>query len=237
MVMMMENVVKVSASKIKKRKERYLIVKTILFSLLLLLIIIFILLNIVFNINKFTITLDSNLQDEKGIIIYDDIEERASQRKLFADTVNHMDNISIDWLPADIHTSSTGGSHNGENYIAYTFYIENQGKVSVNYWYQIIIDDVIKDVDEAIRVIVYLNDEKSVYAKLNSDTKLAEKDTTPFYKDDVVVLKSRDDFKVGDVDKFSIVIFLEGDDPDCLNNLIGGEIKMHMEIREEHLNE
>ena len=39
------------------------------------------------------------------------------------------------------------------------------------------------------------------------------------------------------IDKFTIVIFLEGDDPDCLNNLIGGEIKMHMDIIESHIEE
>ena len=34
--------------------------------------------------------------------------------------------------------------------------------------------------------------------------------------------------------KFTIVIYIEGDDPDCLNDIIGGEIKMHMEIRGEY---
>ena len=29
--------------------------------------------------------------------------------------------------------------------------------------------------------------------------------------------------------------FIEGDDPDCTNALIGGEMKMHMEITEEHI--
>ena len=38
-----------------------------------------------------------------------------------------MDNISIDWIPKNIDTESNG-SHNGENYIAYTFYIENEGE-------------------------------------------------------------------------------------------------------------
>ena len=38
----------------------------------------------------------------------------------------------------------------------------------------------------------------------------------------------------GEIDKFTIVIFLEGDDPDCTDELIGGEMKMHMEIIEEH---
>lgn len=227
----------VTADTIKKRKKAFLKTKVVIGLLILVFLLIFTILGIVFNVNKFTITLDNKLQDEKGIILYSDPNEKAHQRKLFASALNDMDNISYDWIPKDVHTSSNGGSHNGDNYIAYTFYIENEGEVSVNYWYSIIIDDVIKRVDEAVRVIVFLNDEETVYAKINNETGEAEKNTEPFYKDDVVVLKSRNDFKVGDVDKFTIVIYLEGDDPDCLNDIIGGEIKMHMEIREEHLDE
>lgn len=227
----------VTADTIKKRKKAFLKTKVVIGLLILVFLLIFTILGIVFNVNKFTITLDNKLQDEKGIILYSNPNEKAHQRKLFASALNDMDNISYDWIPKDVHTSSNGGSHNGDNYIAYTFYIENEGEVSVNYWYSIIIDDVIKRVDEAVRVIVFLNDEEIVYAKINNETGEAEKNTEPFYKDDVVVLKSRNDFKVGDVDKFTIVIYLEGDDPDCLNDIIGGEIKMHMEIREEHLDE
>ncbi len=227
----------VTADTIKKRKKAFLKTKVVIGLLILVFLLIFTILGIVFNVNRFTITLDNKLQDEKGIILYSNPNEKAHQRKLFASALNDMDNISYDWIPKDVHTSSNGGSHNGDNYIAYTFYIENEGEVSVNYWYSIIIDDVIKRVDEAVRVIVFLNDEETVYAKINNETGDAEKNTEPFYKDDVVVLKSRNDFKVGDVDKFTIVIYLEGDDPDCLNDIIGGEIKMHMEIREEHLDE
>lgn len=227
----------VTADTIKKRKKAFLKTKVVIGLLILVFLLIFTILGIVFNVNKFTITLDNKLQGEKGIILYSNPNEKAHQRKLFASALNDMDNISYDWIPKDVHTSSNGGSHNGDNYIAYTFYIENEGEVSVNYWYSIIIDDVIKRVDEAVRVIVFLNDEETVYAKINNETGEAEKNTEPFYKDDVVVLKSRNDFKVGDVDKFTIVIYLEGDDPDCLNDIIGGEIKMHMEIREEHLDE
>ena len=49
------------------------------------------------------------------------------------------------------------------------------------------------------------------------------------------MLKERKDFKPGDTDKFTIVVWLEGDDPDCVNALLGGEIKMHMDIKEEHI--
>ena len=227
----------VTADTIKKRKKAFLKTKVVIGLLILVFLLIFTILGIVFNVNKFTITLDNKLQDEKGIILYSDPNEKAHQRKLFASALNDIDTFRCIWKAKDVHTSSNGGSHNGDNYIAYTFYIENEGEVSVNYWYSIIIDDVIKRVDEAVRVIVFLNDEETVYAKINNETGEAEKNTEPFYKDDVVVLKSRNDFKVGDVDKFTIVIYLEGDDPDCLNDIIGGEIKMHMEIREEHLDE
>lgn len=225
----------VTADKIKKRKLAFSLVKIILAVLLFLLFIVFLVLNFVFNINRFTVSIDSSLERDKGIVIYDDMEERVSQRKLFADSINNMDNISINWIPEDIHSASLGGSHNGDNYIAYTFFIENRGEISINYWYEIVIDDVIKGVDEAVRVMFFLNDSKNVYAKMNSDSQMPEDGTLSFYSDDIVVLDARRDFKVGDIDKFTIVIFVEGDDPDCLNNIIGGEIMMHMEIREEHL--
>ena len=47
----------------------------------------------------------------------------------------------------------------------------------------------------------------------------------------------RKDFKADEVDKFTVVIFLEGDDPECIDNIIGGEMKMHMEITEEHIDQ
>ena len=55
------------------------------------------------------------------------------------------------------------------------------------------------------------------------------------YSDIEVMVQGRKDFKPGDIDKFTIVIFIEGDDPDCIDALIGGEMKMHMEITEEHI--
>ena len=38
-----------------------------------------------------------------------------------------------------------------------------------------------------------------------------------------------------DVDKYTIVVYLEGEDPECVDAIIGGEIKLNMEIREEHV--
>ena len=143
-----------------------------------------------------------------------------------------MDNISVDWLPANIDTEADG-AHNGDNYIAYSFYVENRGTDTVNYWTEVFIDDVIKNIDEAIRFMIIQNGEKTIYAKANSTSGEAEKNTEKFYSDDKIVVRPRNDFKPNDVDRYTVVIWLEGDDEDCINSLIGGEIKLHMEITDE----
>ena len=82
---------------------------------------------------------------------------------------------------------------------------------------------------------MYINGEKTVYAKINSTTKEPEKDTIAFKDNETAVLAQRRDFKSGDIDKCTIVIWIEGDDPQCIDDLIGGEMKMHMDITEEHI--
>ena len=224
----------VTGEKLRKRKIRLKVTKIVLLVLCFLLVCAFLILGIIYKGGRFTVSLDPNFSLESGIVIYETLEDKRSQRKLFASELEFMDNISIDWLPTNIDTEAEG-SHNGDNYIAYTFYIENQGVEVMDYWYQVIIDDVIKNVDEAVRVMIFLNDEKTVYAKKNSYTGMEEKDTKSFYADDEAVLENRKEFAPGNIDKFTVVIWLEGDDPECLDNIIGGEIKMHMEIIEEHI--
>ena len=227
----MSKEVVVKAKKVYTRKKIYNKTKIVLALTLLMLSLVFIILGVIYKGGKFTITLDTRLARDNKIVIYENSQMPEETIKLVAKDINFMDNISINWLPKNIDTEQEG-SHNGENYIAYTFYIKNKGEETVNYWYTVKIDDVIKKVDEAARVMIYLNGEKKVYAKINSVTKLPEKDTIAFYDEKTAVLEQRKYFKPGDIDKYTIVIWLEGDDPDCIDSILGGEIKMHLEIRE-----
>lgn len=225
--------IKVTANNLSKRKKRYVKTKVVISIILMVLLFVFIILSMVYKGGKFTVTLDKRLAMDNNIVMYEDNDLKEDKKRLVARDLEFMDNISINWIPSNIDNEANG-SHNGENYIAYTFYIENRGNDVVNYWYSVIIDDVIKNVDEAVRVMVFHNGEKSVYAKINSYTGMEEENTLAFFDKDIAVLKQRVDFRSGDVDKFTVVIWLEGDDPDCNDNLLGGEIKMHMEIREEY---
>lgn len=224
----------VTADKVKSRKKLSQIIKLSLLLLLLFLIVIYIILQIIYNEGRFTITLDSNATLESGISIYESINDTQSKRRLEATPIKFMDNISYKWLPENIENEADG-SHNGDNYIAYTFYIENKGKLELNYWYEVILDDVIRNVDEAIRIRIYQNENPITYAKKSSLSNEAEVGTVAFKGEESLILEKRADFKPGDRDKYTIVIWLEGDDPDCVDKLIGGEMKMHMNITEEHI--
>ena len=225
--------VNVDAKSIYRRKLFIRIIKIIFLLLIILSSVIYLFLYIVYDGGRFTVSLDKNLSNRKNIYLSENGKLENKTIKLTADTIDYMDNISVDWLPGNLNDST--GSHNGDNYIAYSFYLINAGKEKVHYWYELDIDDTIKRVDDAIRVMIYQNGKPTIYAKRNRVTNKAEPNTVAFKSDSVAVLKQVKNFKPKQKDKFTIVIWLEGDDPECKNDLLGGEIKMHMDITEEHV--
>jgi len=226
--------VKVTAKKLKKRERNLKIAKRLVIIIFVFLLVLFFILSIVYKGGRFTVTLDPNFTLRSGIVLYENKDDIRYKNKLYANEIEFMDNISGDWIPANID-SEKDGSHNGENYIAYTFYVGNTGEEAINYWYRIKIMDVIKNVDEAIRIAVYQNGEKSVYAKESDLTGNEEPGTIKFYSDQYAMLKERKHLGSKESDKYTVVIYLEGDDPECVDAIIGGELKLKMEIMEEHV--
>ena len=222
------------AKKEKKKKTRRTIFKILLVIIILFLINVYIILALFYKGENFTVTLDSEYGRESGLVIYEDKENKYTRTFLRSKDIDFFTDISVNWLPENIDNEGDG-SHNGRNYIAYTFYAENMGQDTINYWTTIKIDDVVKNVDEAIRVMVFKNGNKQIYAKNNRVTEQPEPNTLPFKDNETVMLELTENFEVGDIDKYTVVIWVEGDDPECKDDLIGGEIKMHMTLTEEHI--
>jgi len=236
-----------TADKLKKRKKRERVIMITLLALLLLLIIAYFVLRIVYGAGSFVINMDKNTYLNSNLVMYESLNDRSSVIKLSTSKLEFMDNISIKWLPDNINREAEG-AHNGENYIAHSFYLENQGEETINYWYSVTIDDMIKEVDDAVRIMIYINDDRFVYAKKSPITGKEEpiyyhtqdsELTIPFVDDSdgTVVRASRNGMNPGERDKVTVVIWLEGDDPECVNAILGGEMKMHMDIYEEHVEE
>ena len=228
----------VTADKVRKRKKLGRIIRRSLLILLIFLVLLYVILEIVYTEGRFTVVLDSNESLESGLAVFDSLNNSHGKRKLEATPIKFMDNISYKWIPENVDTEAEG-SHNGQNYIAYTFFIENQGSDVINYHYEVIVDDIIKNVDDAIRIRIYRNGEYKTYAKRNFLDNEPEKDTVPFAdikeSEGTIIMEKVTDFKPDDLDRITVLVWIEGDDPDCTNALIGGEIKMHLVITEEHI--
>ena len=205
--------VKLTAEKYKKRKKNYKIAKVILLILVLILLLTYIIITFIYNGYNFTVSLD-----------------KVFRQHLKVESLDYFDNISERWLPNNLNDFE--GSNNGENYLSYSFYIENMGEEVTDYYAYVEISDVIKNVDEAIRLRVYYDGVPITYAKLGSNGR-PEVGTEPFYSDEIIMTQHIEDFMPGDIHKYTVVLWLEGNDLECNDNIIGGEFKARMVFNSE----
>lgn len=167
--------------------------------------------------------------NEDLITLSDTADFAQCATMLEADVIPQMDNITKSWMPNNL--DEVDGCHNGENYIAYTFYLKNAGDNEIDYSAQIDIHAVTKEADNAVRVMVIKNGEETVYAKAKKGSTEPEPDTIAFLSNTKVLENTTEDFEPGAVDKYTVVIWLEGNDPECVDNIRGGVVKMSMNFK------
>ena len=51
-----------------------------------------------------------------------------------------------------------------------------------------------------------------------------------FVSDDIIMQQTFTNFKVGDAKRFTVVVWLEGEDPECVNDIMGGDVKLKMDL-------
>ena len=205
-----------------------------LLSMLLLVAVLFIFAFMQEKMGNFTINLNRLELYRKGISIADNGDFDGATARLTASTVEDATNISIDDLPEDI--DDLDGSHNGKNYMAYTYYVRNAGKEDLGYKASITLDSCAKGAEKAVRVAVWRNGERVVYAAPAADGG-EENGCKNFKSDDVVCTYTEKKFLVGNVDRYTIVIWMEGDDPECVDSIIGGSVEFSMKIDADYKDE
>lgn len=199
----------------------------LLLALLLVVAVLFIAAFMQEKMGNFTINLNRLELYRKGISISDTGDFKEATARLTASTVQDATNISIDDLPENV--DEIEGNHNGKNYMAYTYYLRNAGKEDLGYIAKITLDSCAKGAEQAVRVAVWRNGERVVYAEPAADGG-TEEGCTNFVSDDVVCTYEESNFLVGNVDRYTIVIWMEGDDPECVDAIIGGSVEFSMHI-------
>lgn len=179
---------------------------------------------------SFTVKINKYDMMRQGLTLSETPEWNDQISVLNADIVYDMTNISGKDLPENL--DNINGSHNGESYIAYTFYLINSGSDTLSYEGQMNVENVTQNVDEAIRVAVFVNGERTVYGKTKSNGGGKESDCdSEFLSSTIVMRNTREALEPQGKDKYTIVIWLEGNDPDCVNDLIGGTMKLGMDFK------
>ncbi len=179
------------------------------------------------SMGNFTINLNRLELFRYGVAIADEPEFHDATARLQAQVVSNGTNIAASDLPSDL--DSVDGSHNGKNYVAYTFYIRNAGKVNLDYSAKIRLSSSSKGAEKAARVRVWKNGEAITYAAAAANGG-AEEGCVNFESDTVVCTYNEEDFLVGNVDKYTVVIWLDGDDPECTDDIVGGAVEFAMDF-------
>ena len=220
------SVLRRSASEVMKYRVRMKMLSILLVLLLTFTGVVYIAAVLYEQTGSFTVSVDKTEMMKYGLSLSETRDMDRPTSSLNAKISEQMTNIAGETI--DENVDMIDGKHNGRNYIAYTFYIQNAGTVEVAYEYQVNLSGVTQSLDEAIRLRRYVDGEATTYAKTRSDGGGAEPNTTEFYSATVIAKQRVDGFEPGEITKFTVVIWIEGNDPDCIDWLIGGELRVDM---------
>ena len=210
----------------------------------------------------FTINLSSGMFKE-GFVLSDSVGFEYPTTQLMAIPAEGVPCVSITHIPTDV--DDIDGEHN-ENYFAYTFYIRNEGDLTVSFDWLLRMTSESQKLSDAVWVLLYVDGELKLYAKPDAsgaaqslpakgdDTRgfmrvpvLMDKESDQlelitsrglvdyyrvnpiaFADGDIIALGSHDGVVPGEVHKYTVVLWLEGDDPECNDSLIGGHMGVEM---------
>ena len=177
---------------------------------------------------SFTVTINKFDNVNHALTLAETPDFADMTSRLNANTAEEITNISGATLPLDL--DNINGSHNGDNYMAYTFYCRNAGVENVSYEYEVVIDNMTLDIEQAIRVRLYVDGEYEDYARTRTDGQGPEPGTTEFFTEKIITKGQITNLAPGEYTRYTIVVWLEGDDPECVDTILGGEFKIDMNM-------
>ena len=185
----------------------------------------------------------------KSIAITDSYEDRVYTNKLVANGIEGMTNTTPRWfLDGDTEeeqniglkklTTELGNTIDDSTAYIYTFLIVNTGNNAVSINLEMNVSNTSNGVDDAIRVMSYNDDSESIniYQKADvNDTVYAYYPAQPtlflsenvVYNESVTVLPTTDPEKPSYI-KYSVIFWLEGQDPECTEAIFNGTIKFSL---------
>lgn len=197
--------------------------------------------NFIINMSNDLVTLGYELSDTEDFA--------KPKLRCVSDVLTEVNPFSIEDLPDDLDQLS--GSHNIDNVVAYTFWIGNEGQSTSNIDWYLLLNKTTKGVDKSVWIMVFEDGQISLHARANDDgqpekldglmentvlTEAAEQnagvtigddglcsvEATPYETDKIVASHLDVSLTPGEKHKYTVAIWVDGNDPDCTEDMIGG---------------
>ena len=180
-----------------------------------------------------------------GLLLSDKKSVRATKKELVAAAEDFSDVTYLDVassLDDMINTDGTilGKIENELKYLGTTFYLTNTGDKSCDYLYKIKIDDELKKVSKAIRILVVEGGETSesydslklykAFDEAECLYTLLAPEVNTFVNDKIVCENIIRDFKPGQIKKFTFIMWIDSEDIDFTPDMLEGKIKLSLEF-------
>lgn len=218
--------------------------------------------------NSFRITVDRSTG--QSLSLSHSIDFLKPSSSLGIDGPKYMDNVAYESI--DIQGIIEGeGELNGDNYIANTFYLRNNGLKDCKYITEISLSNTYKGLDAAMRLLLvrnvyeYVNgewipteNEYTCYAKArtepledgttqeyvsggNGDQVIPEPVKHPINEDEdwlctnfisnsTILNDEQFDIQSKQIIRYSIVVWLEGSDLECVDDVLGGKVSLSVKF-------
>ncbi len=204
---------------------------------------------------SFTINLTSDML-YAGFTLSETEDFENPSVRLIAEEITNVTNIDIQEIPDDV--TEIDGMQNDRDYFAYTFYIRNEGEEAADYLYRLNMLSDTMNVSDAVWVMLFEEDYQVVYAKESADgnaeeiygyrvapfgdvaydysSQYYEEDgryglvATSFTTDNTIVEGIVENIAPGEYKKYTVVIWVEGEDPECTNDIFGGYAELSMDF-------
>lgn len=183
------------------------------------------------NAGNFVMEIDPNAY-RRGIVLSADEEFLSPSPRLLSDAIINVRDMTYDWLKIDEAIATDGNYADPDyKYIAYTLYIQNIGDETCDVNMNATIVSLQKGLDGAIRFLV-IEDEtlEKMYMKPDTvETEYVDMPEAEHFVSDIIIMDGEiTNFKPYQIKKYTILVWLEGQDPDCTDEILGGRIKLRL---------
>jgi len=183
------------------------------------------------NAGNFVMEIDPNAY-RRGIVLSADEEFLSPSPRLLSDAIINVRDMTYDWLKIDEAIATDGNYADPDyKYIAYTLYIQNIGDETCDVNMNATIVSLQKGLDGAIRFLV-IEDEtlEKMYMKPDTvETEYVDMPEAEHFVSDIIIMDGEiTNFKPYQIKKYTIIVWLEGQDPDCTDEILGGRIKLRL---------